>query len=487
MIPPTRRWMLLRCPHAALPETDTDGSWVDGGLVPGLCEGRPTRLPESLPPSVVAAVCQPLDADGEWLGELRRRGALDPLVRLLVVETEPGSAYANLARVRAAGARLTAEEPDGRHHLRPRWGPRPGVRSRRALLGLPPLGYDALPTVDTRLCAAEAGCRRCIESCPHQALALGPDGAVVLDPARCTSCGRCVSVCPPRATELLSFGLAALEAEVEQLTADLSGAAVAFACRRRAALPGWAVVEVPCAGAITPGLLLGAAALGAGAVLVAHCGELCRSGDGTAPREAVAAVASLWNARARLQGPEFSFLAAGQLPPTPDPRPVTVRQRPEPGWATHTGLALRALLRAGALPTDPYDEPLEGLGRPTIDPGPCTRCGTCARVCPTGAIAERPAPGGVAIEVDHARCVGCGLCAANCPEVAQGAIRVATGFDPAALDGPVAAVTSEEVRCERCGGPVAPREMIERLRALLGPEFREDTMARRCVDCRGIG
>lgn len=487
MSSPSQRWTLLRCPHVALPPAGAEEDWVEGGIVPGLCEGRPARLPDTLAPSVIAAVCQPVDPDAAWVGELRRRGALDPLVRPLVLETEPAAIEANVARVRAAGERLAAEQPDGRHHLRPRWGSRPGARSRRALLGLPPLGYDALPAIDTRLCAAEAGCRQCIGACPHQALALGADGGVLLEPARCTSCGRCVSVCPPRATDLLSFGLAAVEAEVERLTADLPGVAIAFACRRRAALPGWAVVEVPCAGAVTPGLLLGTAALGAGAILVAHCGEPCRSGDGAAPRETVAAAASIWSARVPVQAPPFLFSAAGQLPPTPDVRPLSIRQRPEPGWATQTGLALRALVAAGAFAGGTYEEHVAGLGRPVIDPVPCTRCGTCARVCPTGAIAERPVAGGTAIEVDHARCVGCGVCAANCPESAQGAIRVADGFDPAAIGGPVAAVTSEEVRCERCGGPVAPREMIERLREILGPEFREDAMARRCVQCRGLG
>lgn len=42
----------------------------------------------------------------------------------------------------------------------------------------------------------------------------------------------------------------------------------------------------------------------------------------------------------------------------------------------------------------------------------CVACGTCAKVCPRGAIAVRD---GVAAEVDAAACIGCGKCVAACP------------------------------------------------------------------------
>jgi len=478
-------WALLRCPHIALPTLPTDDGKNDAGVVAGLCEGRPARLPESVPPRVIIAVCRQVDSQEAWMGELRRHGAIDPLVRVVVAGTEADSAPENAARLRAAAARLMAEEPDGRHHLRPRWGARPGSGSRRALLGLPPLAYDALPTVDPRRCAAEAGCRQCIDACPHRALTF-TDGQVTLDPARCTSCGRCVSVCPPHATTMLGSQLANLELEVERLTAEAPGVPIAFACQRRADLPGWAVVEVPCAGAVMPGLVLGAALLGAGAVAVAHCGDACRSGDGAWPREVVASAATVWQERMPSLSPPFVFVAPGAIPPTPRRAPVLERQPLEEGWATRTGFALRALGRAGVLGTALHEERLAGIGRPIIEAAACTRCGTCARVCPTGAITQAAVPNGTAIVIDHARCVGCGVCVANCPEVANGAIRVAPGFDPGGLQGPSPAVPAEELRCERCGGPVAPREMIERLRALLGSDFQEQTMARRCPQCRGL-
>lgn len=83
--------------------------------------------------------------------------------------------------------------------------------------------------------------------------------------------------------------------------------------------------------------------------------------------------------------------------------------------------------------------------------------------------------------------MNCGLCVANCPERERGAVRVESVFDPSAIAGPAVAVVTEEARCERCGGPVAPRAMLDRLRALLGPEFQEERLARLCAQCRALG
>lgn len=41
------------------------------------------------------------------------------------------------------------------------------------------------------------GCRVCVEFCPTQALAMGPDDhPVLVDAARCTLCGMCEIRCP---------------------------------------------------------------------------------------------------------------------------------------------------------------------------------------------------------------------------------------------------------------------------------------------------
>jgi heterodisulfide reductase subunit A-like polyferredoxin len=55
-----------------------------------------------------------------------------------------------------------------------------------------------------------------------------------------------------------------------------------------------------------------------------------------------------------------------------------------------------------------------------VDPGKCTGCLTCVRICPFGAVQINPALTGVgdiagAAEVKAAACRGCGLCPAECP------------------------------------------------------------------------
>lgn len=57
-----------------------------------------------------------------------------------------------------------------------------------------------------------------------------------------------------------------------------------------------------------------------------------------------------------------------------------------------------------------------------IEPGTCTGCETCARVCFRGAVT----PAGSTFEVLPERCVGCGLCAELCPAAAVCLVRAGT-------------------------------------------------------------
>jgi Fe-S-cluster-containing hydrogenase component 2 len=47
-----------------------------------------------------------------------------------------------------------------------------------------------------------------------------------------------------------------------------------------------------------------------------------------------------------------------------------------------------------------------------VDKNSCVACGTCATVCPIGAI---KIVAGVFAEVDQLKCVGCSKCAKECP------------------------------------------------------------------------
>ena len=45
---------------------------------------------------------------------------------------------------------------------------------------------------------------------------------------------------------------------------------------------------------------------------------------------------------------------------------------------------------------------------------------------------------------------------------------------------------SSEVLCEKCGGPVAPDDMIKKITALLGSDPTVSTITRFCLSCRGV-
>ena len=58
----------------------------------------------------------------------------------------------------------------------------------------------------------------------------------------------------------------------------------------------------------------------------------------------------------------------------------------------------------------------------SYDRDKCTRCGTCADVCPQLTIIIRA--DGLPVQIDPERCMECGACARNCP---AGAAKVAAG------------------------------------------------------------
>ncbi len=57
-------------------------------------------------------------------------------------------------------------------------------------------------------------------------------------------------------------------------------------------------------------------------------------------------------------------------------------------------------------------------GMPELRPAQCLGTGSCAAVCPTGAIRVTHVPEGWTWRLDLANCTGCGLCVEACPETA---------------------------------------------------------------------
>jgi ferredoxin len=111
-------------------------------------------------------------------------------------------------------------------------------------------------------------------------------------------------------------------------------------------------------------------------------------------------------------------------------------------------------------------------------------CGLCAAVCPTGAIRFDHGAVASSLDLDRSACVGCGHCAAICPE---GVLEIERGVELGELGAaPESLKRSPIARCRRCGEPVAPSAMLDRLRPLLDPAVLATTEGL-CQRCRGLG
>jgi heterodisulfide reductase subunit A len=72
-----------------------------------------------------------------------------------------------------------------------------------------------IATIDPELCA---GCKLCIEICPHSAIEfLEMKGISSVNEALCKGCGACTAICPNKAARQNHFTQSQVLAEVEEL------------------------------------------------------------------------------------------------------------------------------------------------------------------------------------------------------------------------------------------------------------------------------
>lgn len=356
--------------------------------------------------------------------------------------------------------------------------------SRRAFLSRPvPLSIGA-PAIDPGRCVAADGCSACVLACP--ASALTRRGAWIdYDKTACVACGICIATCPTGAVVNPTCTPAAIEAQIRAMVAASdSPVAVRYVCRTDRPLPvsGSFDVEVACTGMLTPGWLLGPLVMGAAGV-----GALVCSDSGCPIGHDARVQAAVTDARTILEGFGLPAGLVGSPEPNAAGPKVTDADAPVLGAGVDGRVIAALAARAGDRPDRWVALTSTQVGSVHIDPEACTTCAMCAQTCPTSALSSSDIDGSVVIDFDSGACVACGECLSTCPESERGAISLDVGFDLADW-----AVGRRELRrditrrCERCGDPIAPGSMLDRIAGLLGTENEAalGVLTTRCLRCR---
>lgn len=285
-------------------------------------------------------------------------------------------------------------------------------------------------------------CGLCSTACPVRAIEHAQGIPHLM--GDCLGCGQCATACPSGALGVEGFALpASLDAESAELFVDCWR--VPFEASPEGAL------RVPCTGGISLGWLL-ALCERAGDRPVhildrGHCSN-CTAGAGVATLRATLTEARtlLFQSGVDIDAlPSISFspvnvVLLGDIPESAgevrmgrrsffrgliggvarsadhvaaarklDEDPIVLREVAQPLDRLRAITALTAIARRHG-----REIPRQAL--PLLSLGECSAHGTCAKVCPTGAL-QRDESGGVAeLKFYAARCIACGQCARTCPD-----------------------------------------------------------------------
>jgi formate hydrogenlyase subunit 6/NADH:ubiquinone oxidoreductase subunit I len=314
-----------------------------------------------------------------------------------------------------------------------------------------------------------SACRRCLDACGHDAIALG-DGGVELDAGKCANCALCTAAC--RTAALVPANLL----RVDLLKQAIRAPRFAIACTPSGAA---ADAVVPCLGAVDAAMLAYLAKRGIALELrgAHHC-DACEHGARGAGMLAANAAGrdALEDACAGETWTPLVIADSGETGPMPDFRAGRRRL-----FRRLLGKGVDEVVKTVAGPCE------SSAARQAIRPGPwrvpemrellqivcrradrdachlprhealaaatlrlargCTNCEACVRACPTGALQVRESENQWRLLFFGDRCVGCGLCAEVCrPCVLTSAetVDATPGAEPIALN-----VLAKQ-RCRRC-------------------------------------
>lgn len=330
-----------------------------------------------------------------------------------------------------------------------RWQPVPAGPSSGSVLNQGST-ISASPGKCRRVRLRTSTCRRCVEICPDDAIALDP-GPRFSD--SCTGCGLCVRACP---TEVFESELYPDEYLLDQAMLHLDSSQARGERRRlsirceRAENPVTGAVRVRCLGTVGENVLFGAALAGFEEVTLirgncerchlkpaeelvrrsvgrartlargAGLGEtyfstLEREKETNAPvgrRKMFADIADRVRSGGRAVSPDVGRSSQKSVPRGPGPN------RDDGAGGSPARRFLRTLLRGesweGVCPVAFDSE--SPWARVTVDGDGCTACGTCVAVCPTGAIEIVEEGENRVLLFRPSACVNCSLCREACVE-----------------------------------------------------------------------
>jgi ferredoxin len=409
-----------------------------------------------------------------------RRAGIDPLGVQVVDVTQPAARLeVAVAAARARAAAFDGSSPEQSKPVFQR------EVTRRSLLRFPRPHYVGAPQINPSICAAEDGCHACVEVCPEDAYQW-IDGRIEFDKGACEPCGRCVTRCPAAAIDHPQVSPMQVAAQVDSLVTACDAVGIVFVCRRGSiALGGdWYEIEVPCTGMVPSTWLLAGILLGAAAVTAVPCEE---SGCPLAHDDLVAENRAY--ARAVLSAFDIDPVRVPDRPAAPLPLPLRSPTLRDPFGVHGMAEVAAGLASIGQMTAVRVADATSPIGIITIDPSTCTLCTMCSQTCPTGALEHLYDEEMLSISFDGALCTACGQCIERCPELPRGAIRLDPVLDSAYLAGGRRDLHgSSTLRCETCGGPIAPTAMMDRISSLLGDGYAQtmDYLNRRCLNCRGI-
>lgn len=351
------------------------------------------------------------------------------------------------------------------------------------------------PRYQSDACAAQrsgiAGCKACSDICPHDALRFTTTGPQI-DGDACRRCGACTAACPVGALEraylpddeLLGTVESAIRAQPELLI---------LACGHETPAPengaadGIVRLAIPCVQLVSDDLLVFAVLQGAGSVRVEPSPSCPHAPHRQTLRAVQAARETL-----RARGWNESRISMGaqareaEVAPPEDRKPPIASKRLSATELGSRRFERRMVLLEALEPRHEVPSEARAVSRAapwrfaTVNEDRCTTCGTCAFLCPTGALAL--GENGTALYGREAACIGCELCTNGCPERAVTLSPVIPETVASRL-----LVRSTISGCESCGRPLLPESLIKRVEGKLARLQDAPRRALRlCEHCKGL-